>query len=192
MAPRPQRWAVYRAGSVGFLNIFDFGSERSWRLKGHPEITWGRADPEAGRSLPLPSLMTDASFLRPQLWLSMRFSPLSALAIICTGYIVIAAGDQMDTALAARLGYVCLFLLSGSAAADARSSIAFVFSGSLCSTLNIVEQYKDAEIFDALRRVHLIREEEGGPGRAGGRRRPEYLLEPRRRGGGRGESALSL
>lgn len=83
--------------------------------------------------------MTDASFLRPQLWLSMRFSPLSALAIIRIGYIAIAAGDQMDTALAARLGYVCLFSVSGSATADAGSSLAFVFSGSLCLALDIVQ-----------------------------------------------------
>ncbi|GAA6024648.1 hypothetical protein JCM8202_000420 [Rhodotorula sphaerocarpa] len=35
-----------------------------------------------------------------------------------------------------------------------------ILSGSLRSTLDMFEQYEDAEIFDALRRVHLIREEE--------------------------------
>ncbi|GAA5991895.1 hypothetical protein JCM10908_002259 [Rhodotorula pacifica] len=35
-----------------------------------------------------------------------------------------------------------------------------ILSGSLRSTLDMFEQYDDADIFDALRRVHLIREEE--------------------------------
>ncbi|KAL7336764.1 P-loop containing nucleoside triphosphate hydrolase protein [Rhodotorula toruloides] len=35
-----------------------------------------------------------------------------------------------------------------------------ILSGTLRSTLDMFEQYEDAEIFDALRRVHLIREEE--------------------------------
>lgn len=35
-----------------------------------------------------------------------------------------------------------------------------ILSGSLRSTLDMFEQYDDAEIFDALRRVHLIREGE--------------------------------